>query len=168
MSACGKGADELGWNCVKSHIPTVGDNVPQVAVETSNSLTSRVASTSQKGVLMLDDAAMFDHRIPAREACVLGYLLERWAKEQPYEVAIIFHEGPSWTWRETLDQTRRVAKALSDLGVTKGDHVLSWQPNGPEAILTWFGLNYLGAVYVPLNTAYKGGILEHQVRISDA
>jgi carnitine-CoA ligase len=114
------------------------------------------------------NSQVFDHRIPARKACVLGYLLERWAKEQPDEVAIIFHEGPSWTWRETLDQTRRIAKALSDLGVTKGDHVLSWQPNGPEAILTWFGLNYLGAVYVPLNTAYKGGILEHQVRISDA
>lgn len=114
------------------------------------------------------NSQVFDHRIPAREACVLGDLLERWAIEQPDEVEIIFHEGPSWTWRETLDQTRRVAKALSDLGVTKGDHVLSWQPNGPEAILTWFGLNYLGAVYVPLNTAYKGGILEHQVRISDA
>ena len=117
---------------------------------------------------MLDDAAMFDHRIPARDECVLGDLLERWAEVKPDDVALIFQNGPTWTWRETLEHTRRTAKALADLGVVKGDHVLSWQPNGPDAVLTWFGLNYLGAVYVPLNTAYKGGILEHQVRISDA
>ena len=50
----------------------------------------------------------------------------------------------------------------------KGDHVLSWQPNNREALLTWFGLNYLGAVYVPMNTAYKGNLLEHLVTLSDA
>jgi len=37
------------------------------------------------------NSQVFDHRIPAREACVLGYLLERWAIEQPDEVEIIFH-----------------------------------------------------------------------------
>ena len=168
LSTCGKSADELGRECVKSHTPTVGEGMPQVAVETSNSLTGRVASTSQKGVLMFDDAAMFDHRIPAREECVLGHLLERWAEVKPDDIALIFQNGPTWTWRETLERTRQTAKALADLGVVKGDHVLSWQPNGPDAVLTWFGLNYLGAVYVPVNTAYKSGILEHQVRISDA
>ena len=117
---------------------------------------------------MVVSSSVFDHRILSREVCVLGDLLERWAEVKPDDEAFIFQNGPTWTWRETLDHTRRIAKALSDLGVTKGDHVLSWQPNGPDAVLTWFGLNYLGAVYVPLNTAYKGGILEHQVRISDA
>ncbi len=117
---------------------------------------------------MLDDTAMFDHRIPARDECVLGDLLERLAEVKPDDLALIFQNGQTWTWRETLEHTRRTAKALANLGVVKGDHVLSWQPNGPDAVLTWFGLNYLGAVYVPLNTAYKGGILEHQVRISDA
>jgi len=168
LSTCGKSADELGRECVKSHTPTVGEGMPQLAVETSNSPRGRVASTSQKGVLMLDDAAMFDHRIPARDECVLGHLLERWAEVKPDDIALIFQNGPTWTWRETLERTRQTAKALADLGVVKGDHVLSWQPNGPDAVLTWFGLNYLGAVYVPLNTAYKSGILEHQVRISDA
>jgi len=117
---------------------------------------------------MLDDSAIFDHRILAREECVLGHLLERWAEVKPNDIAFIFQDGPTWTWLEALQHTRRTAKAFADLGVVKGDHVLSWQPNGPDAVLTWFGLNYLGAVYVPLNTAYKGGILEHQVRISDA
>ncbi|WP_416898236.1 MAG: AMP-binding protein [Minwuia sp.] len=45
---------------------------------------------------------------------------------------------------------------------------MSWLPNGKEAVLTWFGLNMLGAVYVPINTSYRGGLLEHVVALSDA
>jgi crotonobetaine/carnitine-CoA ligase len=41
-------------------------------------------------------------------------------------------------------------------------------PNGRESLLTFFAINYLGAVYVPFNTAYKGKILEHVVDNSDA
>jgi crotonobetaine/carnitine-CoA ligase len=81
---------------------------------------------------------------------------------------VIFHSGESWTWAETLDMTRRAAAALQALGVAKGDHVLSWQPNNKEALLTWFGLNYLGAVYVPINVAYKGQLLQHVIRLANA
>ena len=31
----------------------------------------------------------------------------------------------------------------------QGEHVLVWLPNGPECLVTWFAINYLGAVYVP-------------------
>jgi len=37
-----------------------------------------------------------------------------------------------------------------------------------EAILTFFAINYLGAVFVPLNTAYKGQVLSHVLNVSDA
>ncbi len=111
---------------------------------------------------------VFDPRIPSRETCVLGYQLERWALEKPDDVAILFYGGETWTWRETLELTRRAAKGLQSRGVRAGDHVLSWQPNNREAVLTWFGLNYLGAVYVPLNTAYRGNLLQHVVQLSDA
>jgi len=111
---------------------------------------------------------VFDPRIPDRELCILGHQVERWAREKPMDTAIIFHGGETWTWAETLRLTQQAAAGLQKLGVTKGDHVLSWQPNNREAILTWFGLNYLGAVYVPMNTAYKGSLLEHVVTLSDA
>jgi crotonobetaine/carnitine-CoA ligase len=111
---------------------------------------------------------VYDPRIPEPEQCVLGYQLERWARERPDQVAIIFHGGESWTWLQTLEMTRRAAAGLRELGVCKGDHVLSWQPNSTEALLTWFGLNYLGAVYVPINTAYKGQLLQHTVELSGA
>jgi crotonobetaine/carnitine-CoA ligase len=80
----------------------------------------------------------------------------------------MFHGGEQWTWAEALELTRRAARGLRDMGVKKGDHVLSWQPNNREAVITWFGLNYLGAVYVPVNTAYKGNLLQHVVQLSDA
>lgn len=111
---------------------------------------------------------VYDKRIPDREICVLPYQLERWAREKPDETAILYYGGERWTWRETLELTRRAARGLAAHGVEKGDHVLSWQPNNREAVLTWFGLNYLGAVYVPLNTAYRGNLLEHVVQLSDA
>jgi crotonobetaine/carnitine-CoA ligase len=40
--------------------------------------------------------------------------------------------------------------------------------DGKEAILTFFAINYLGAVFVPFNTAYKGKVLEHVLDNSDA
>ncbi|MBT4162269.1 MAG: AMP-binding protein [Gammaproteobacteria bacterium] len=106
--------------------------------------------------------------MPAAEACVLGALLERWATEKPDSTAVIFEDGSNCNWAELLGLTRRVAGGLNNLGIKRGDHVLSWQPNGREALLTWFGLNYLGAVYVPVNTAYKGRLLQHVVQLSNA
>ncbi len=111
---------------------------------------------------------IYDPRMPARDVCVLGYQLERWANERPDDVAFIFYGGETWTWSRALELTRRAARGLRALGVKKGDHVLSWQPNNREAVLTWFALNYLGAVYVPVNTAYKGNLLQHVVQLSDA
>jgi crotonobetaine/carnitine-CoA ligase len=111
---------------------------------------------------------IYDPRMPSRETCVLGYQLERWAQKKPDDIAFMFYGGERWTWAQTLDITRRAASGLQKMGVKKGDHVLSWQPNNKEAVLTWFGLNYLGAVYVPVNTAYKGNLLQHVVQLSDA
>lgn len=111
---------------------------------------------------------VYDPRIPAPEDCVLAYQLEHWAARKPDALFVSFESGERWSWAETLDHTRRTAAAFRAMGVKKGDHVLSWQPNNREALLTWFGLNYLGAVYVPVNVAYKGTLLEHVVKLSDA
>ena len=73
--------------------------------------------------------------------------------------------GPIARRRRSRSET---AIGLAALGVKQGDHVLSWLPNGPDAIRIWFGLNYLGAVYVPINLAYRGGLLAHVVANSDA
>lgn len=106
--------------------------------------------------------------IPRRDTCVVGPLLERWAREQPQRNFLEFSDGTAWTFADMRARALRAAAGLQRLGVTRGSHVLSWMPNEREAILGWFGANLLGAVYVPLNTAYRGAILRHAVALSDA
>lgn len=111
---------------------------------------------------------VMDELTPRREDCVVGPLLERWAREQPEATFMEFENGSHWTFAETLSHTRQAAAGLHKLGVRYGSHVLCWLPNSAEAILTWFGANYLGAVFVPLNTAYKGNFLRNAVELSNA
>jgi crotonobetaine/carnitine-CoA ligase len=106
--------------------------------------------------------------IPPRDTCVVGPLLERWAREQPQRNFLEFSDGTAWTFADMRTRALRAAAGLQHLGVERGSHVLSWMPNEREAILGWFGANLLGAVYVPLNTAYRGSILRHAVALSDA
>ena len=109
-----------------------------------------------------------DPRMPPPEDCVLRPLLDRRARETPDKVFAVFEDGESWTYAELRRRVARVAASLQQAGVSQGDFVLSWQGNGPITLLTWFGLNYIGAVYVPINTSYRGRLLEHVVANSDA
>jgi carnitine-CoA ligase len=109
-----------------------------------------------------------DPRMPPADTCVLRPLLERRAAETPDRIYAWFEAGEPWTYREARRQAARTANALRALGVRRGDKVVSWLPNGPDAIRLWFGLNYLGAVYVPINLAYRGGLLQHVIENSDA
>lgn len=109
-----------------------------------------------------------DARVPAPEDCVLRPLIERRAAETPTKTFARFADGSEWTYARMLADVRATAAGLQALGVRQGDNVLSWLPNGRDAIRVWFALNYIGAVYVPINLAYRGRILEHVVENSDA
>jgi crotonobetaine/carnitine-CoA ligase len=113
-------------------------------------------------------SSTYQSNIPARKACVLGPLIEKWARKKPNDLAFIFDCGSQWNWSEVLTLTRYTASRFKNMGVEAGDHVLSWQPNNKEAVLTWFGLNYIGAVFVPMNTAYRGNLLQNLIQLSDA
>jgi crotonobetaine/carnitine-CoA ligase len=99
---------------------------------------------------------------------VVGALLQRWARERPDKNFLEFDDGSAWTFADMLQRTRSAAAGLQQLGVRRGSHVLCWLPNSAEAVLTWFAANYLGAVFVPLNTAYRGNLLHNAVALSDA
>lgn len=109
-----------------------------------------------------------DQRMPPVDQVVLRDILERHVRERPNKPFVLFDDGSEWTYAETREIAIRTANALRALGVNRGDHVISWLPNGKDALRVWFGLNYLGAVYVPINLAYRGRLLEHVVRNSDA
>ena len=88
----------------------------------------------------------FDQRVPPARDCVLRELIERWAVEQPDRVFAQFEDGSEWTYAQALEATRQAAAGLHALGVRHGDNVMSWLPNGADALRVWFGANYLGAV----------------------
>jgi crotonobetaine/carnitine-CoA ligase len=109
-----------------------------------------------------------DPRMAKPEDCVLRPLLDRRAAETPDKVYAIFQDDSSWTYAQLKEEVVRTAIGLQQLGVKQGDHVVSWLPNGPAAMRVWYALNYIGAVYVPINLAYRGGLLAHVVENSDA
>lgn len=71
--------------------------------------------------------------------------------------------GDTYTYAEVDRLANRLARGLSALGVTKGDRVASILDNNLNAVLAWFAINKLGAISVPVNTAYKGEFLRHQL-----
>jgi len=110
-----------------------------------------------------------DPRMPARRKVVTRDLIDRWAQERPARVFAKFDDtGEEWTYAAFRDLVLQTAVGLQAQGVGQGDHVLVWMPNCREQIRIFFALNYIGAIYVPINTAYKGRLLEHVIDISDA
>ena len=110
----------------------------------------------------------FDPATPAREDCVLKAMLDVRAARHPERRFALFEDGSTWTYAECHADVRSAAAALQRLGVKKGDRVAAWLPTGRHMVLTWFAANYLGAVFVPLNTAYRGDVLAHVINSSGA
>src|SRR5580692_4704115 len=71
--------------------------------------------------------------------------------------------GDSYTYADIDRESTRLARSLQQLGVNKGDTVASVLDNNLHAVLTWFAINKAGGVSVPVNTAYKGEFLRHQL-----
>jgi crotonobetaine/carnitine-CoA ligase len=110
-----------------------------------------------------------DHRrVIAAEECVLRLLLQRRASDTPDKTFALFSDGTEWTYSELHRAVIETGAALQRLGVHQGDMVLCWLPNGSDALRVWFAINYIGAVYVPINLAYKGQILQHAIKLSTA
>ncbi|GAB5470142.1 MAG: ATP-dependent acyl-CoA ligase [Rhodospirillales bacterium] len=102
------------------------------------------------------------------EVCVLRYALEKQARSRGDAIFAAFEEGERWTYDETLARVRALAAGLEAQGIGKGDRVLILLPNGPFGLLALFAVNYLGAVSVPVNPAYRGALLAHAIVDSGA
>jgi len=86
----------------------------------------------------------------------IGFLL-RSAEVYPRRISVI-QPAPAeaggerrYTWRETLERCRRLASALVEAGVERGDTVAVMAPNVPEAFEATFGVPMAGAVLNALN-----------------
>ncbi|WP_419846408.1 AMP-binding protein [Candidatus Poriferisocius sp.] len=75
--------------------------------------------------------------------------------------------GESYTFAETLDLAERVGSGMLAFGAQPGDRVLVMISNCSAYILAWLGSSVAGLVEVPINTAYRGSFLAHQVRTTE-
>ena len=93
--------------------------------------------------------------------------MEASAKEFPDRAALIFMEK-SMTYGELLDQTLKLATALADLGVKKGDRVALFMPNCPQFVVAYYAVLKIGAILTmcsPLNSEEE---LKYQLNDSGA
>lgn len=65
------------------------------------------------------------------------------------------------SYGELLDLTERLAAALSEAGVRKGDRVGLMLPNCPEYVIGFFGTTRIGATATQVNPLYFGRELKH-------
>ena len=63
--------------------------------------------------------------------------------------------GAGYSYGDFRDGVLRTAAMFRDLGVGRGDRVCLFMPNCIEYLYCWFGLSELGAISVPINTAYR-------------
>ena len=94
---------------------------------------------------------------------VLGTVLAKQGAALRDKPFVQFQDNPPHTFGDMDARANRVANALAAMGVQRDERVLLMLPNSIAFLDAWFGINRLGAVMVPINTAYKGGFLEHVI-----
>jgi acyl-CoA synthetase (AMP-forming)/AMP-acid ligase II len=96
------------------------------------------------------------HRARKERKMDLTAILERNARMFPNDIALIevrHSKGirKEITWKALNEKANRLANALSERGVVKGDKVLHWSKNSIDWLLVFFGVAKAGAWVVPLN-----------------
>lgn len=100
----------------------------------------------------------------------IGQNLRQIAARYPQREALISpYQHYRATYREFLQQTEQVAKALMAHGIQRGDRVGIWSPNRYEWVLVQYATALMGAIMVNINPGYKSAGLRYaleQSRIS--
>ena len=97
----------------------------------------------------------------------LKLMLEKTAREVPQQTAVVLGSRKV-TYRELDETSNRVANALINLGIKKGDHVAILMSRTPEWVINSFGVLKAGAAAVLLDSGAKAPELEPQLRESDS
>ncbi|MDP2726102.1 MAG: AMP-binding protein, partial [Dehalococcoidia bacterium] len=72
------------------------------------------------------------------------------------------------TYWELWTETNRLANALKELGLGKGDRVGIFMPLVPEVAIATLACSKIGAIYIPIFSGYGPGAVASRLRSSDA
>lgn len=70
--------------------------------------------------------------------------------------------GAEFSYSDLKDKVDRLATALHELGVRKGDRVAVQLPNSPHSLIVFYGILKLGAIVVNTNPIYTPREMQHQ------
>ena len=87
----------------------------------------------------------------------------RLAAENSPDAQFLSFPSAAFTYANFHERTNRVANTLSSLGLQQFGKLAVFARNSPQFVEAWFGAAKLGALYVPINTEYKGEVLRYQL-----
>jgi long-chain acyl-CoA synthetase len=88
-------------------------------------------------------------------------------ERSPRQTAVIFY-GREITYRELRRETDRLACALADKGLKKGDRLALYLLNSPQFIIAYFAGLKCGATVTPISPVYTSHEVRHQLEDSGA
>jgi malonyl-CoA/methylmalonyl-CoA synthetase len=88
-------------------------------------------------------------------------LIQGQIRAAPGRIAIEIPDGPALTYADLDARCARLAGRLARLGVRRGDRVAAQIEKSVTNALLYLACLRLGAVYLPLNTAYTAGELDY-------
>src|SRR5690349_21342522 len=88
--------------------------------------------------------------------------LEHWAATKPDEAALTYL-GRSWTWGQWWDRVRRLAGALQEMAIGRGDVVSFLDKNHPACVDLTFACSLVGAANAIINFRLAGDEVDYAV-----
>ena len=100
------------------------------------------------------------------EGSVVDFM-EASVRRFPERTVFIFM-GKAMTYRELHDQSLRLATALADLGVKKGNRVALFMPNCPQFAVAYYAALKIGAILTMCSPLNSEAELKYQIDDSGA
>jgi long-chain acyl-CoA synthetase len=134
-----------------------------VAIE-KEGIVGRIQPFELSGMYRGDDGVLHYEGLDSS----LVEMLRKTVERVPDREAIAEVGGPSVTFREFWDRSARVAGALREAGVERGDRVGNRLPNGLDWCIAFFGSLMAGAIVIPVNTRFAEPEIEYVLTDSGA
>lgn len=98
---------------------------------------------------------------------LVHHFLEKSACRLPEKVALVCGDQ-RYTYRQINESADQLALALIKLGVKRQDRVVIFLDNGPEAVISLFGILKAGSIFIILNPTMKAKKLNYILKDSGA
>ena len=89
------------------------------------------------------------------------------AEKYPDKTAV-HYLGTRFSYRHLQDLSRRFAAALADNGIESGHRVMMYIPNSIQWVVSWLGVQKIGAVAVPITPIYTPHDIRYIANDSEA